>query len=86
MIDREKVLEGIKCHVTEKCCDCPYREGWKTCDAKMLWNDIYALLKEQKPIQVAGVYDNGDWDCGYCGYENINTNIFCGHCGHLKKI
>lgn len=34
---------------TLKCADCPYREGWRTCNfADTLFKDVYALLKEQE--------------------------------------
>lgn len=37
---------------TLKCADCPYREGWGTCNyADTLYKDVYALLKEQEPKQ-----------------------------------
>ena len=42
-------------------------------------------LNKQDGIEPVGVYDNGDWDCGNCGYENPHGNIYCGNCGRLKK-
>lgn len=51
MPDREKVIKGWECHMeadTLKCADCPYREGWRTCNfADTLFKDVYAMLKEQ---------------------------------------
>ena len=56
-MDREKVIKGWECHMeadTLKCADCPYREGWRTCNyADTLYKDVYAMLKEQeeKPLR-----------------------------------
>ena len=51
-MDREKVIKGWECHMeadTLGCADCPYRQGWRTCNfADTLFNDVYALLKEQE--------------------------------------
>lgn len=53
-MDREKVIKGWECHMeadTLKCADCPYREGWRTCNfADTLFKDVYALLKEQEEL------------------------------------
>ena len=52
MPDREKVIKGWKCHIeaaTLGCANCPYREGWRTCNfADTLYKDVYAMLKEQE--------------------------------------
>lgn len=43
---------------TLKCADCPYREGWRTCNyADTLYKDVYALLKEQKHGETFTVID-----------------------------
>lgn len=61
MPDREKVIKGWECHMeadTLKCADCPYREGWRTCNyADTLYKDVYALLKEQKHGETFTVID-----------------------------
>lgn len=57
-MDREKVIKGWECHMeadTLGCADCPYRQGWRTCNfADTLFKDVYALLKEQE-----NEYENG---------------------------
>ena len=55
-------------------------------DLKETLEELADKEKAQEPITPAGVYYNRDWDCGYCGYENPHENIYCGCCGHLKKV
>lgn len=63
MIDREKVIKGWECHMeadTLGCADCPYRQGWRTCNfADTLFKDVYALLKVSVP---QGVVDQIRWE------------------------
>ena len=68
MPDREKVIKGWECHMETDpigCADCPYRQGWRTCNfADTLFKDVYALLKEQEakpPIHVHEEYPEHDW-------------------------
>lgn len=65
---------------TLKCADCPYREGWRTCNfADTLFKDVYALLKEQEIVPVKEDKINkckcGETVCRYWHPE------FCGFCG-----
>lgn len=49
MIDREKVIKGLECHSEVNCVECPYRDGWRTCNfGETLLADALALLKEQQ--------------------------------------
>ena len=49
---REKVINGLECHVKGDCAECLYREGWHTCNPTPeigLFADAIALLKAQEP-------------------------------------
>lgn len=99
-MDREKVIKGWECHMeadTLKCADCPYREGWRTCNyADTLYKDVYALLKEQEPILLENQHKpygistnaNSPWisRCPRCGkkVEGKQTR-FCKYCGQAVK-
>ena len=49
MADREKVIKGLECHAEVNCIECPYRDGWRTCQfGDTLLADAIALLKEQE--------------------------------------
>lgn len=72
MTDREKVIKGLECHVKGDCAECPYREGWHTCNLTPesgLFADTLALLKAQEPQCPV---------CEHCGkqIDRINTSVF----------
>ena len=49
---RDDVIKGLECHVKGDCAECPYREGWHTCNLTPesgLFADAIALLKAQEP-------------------------------------
>ncbi len=49
---REKVIKGLECHAKGECVECPYREGWHTCNMRPeegLIADALVLLKAQEP-------------------------------------
>ena len=49
-IDRKKVIKGLECHAEVNCVECPYRDGWRTCNfGETLLADALILLKEQEP-------------------------------------
>lgn len=101
MPDREKVIKGWECHMeadTLKCADCPYREGWRTCNyADTLYKDVYALLKEREPIEPVDdghgslICGNQGYECGCVGRYDLTTKVvekycnFCPECGRKVK-
>ena len=91
-MDREKVIKGWECHMeadTLGCEDCPYRQGWRTCNfADTLFKDVYAMLKEQEAV--VPVYTTNShpfhigilYRCGNCHHSLIRyEDLFCRHCG-----
>jgi hypothetical protein len=95
MIDREKVIKGWECHMeadTLKCADCPYREGWRTCNyADTLYKDVYALLKEHEAVKPVFECEEptlklGQFHCGNCHASfGISHHRFCPFCGKPVK-
>lgn len=104
MPDREKIIKGWECHMeadTLGCADCPYRQGWRTCNfADTLFKDVYALLKDQeaKPM----IENELGWNCRSCGMTLIEKTAsgypcnlidlpedepihFCPRCGQEVK-
>jgi len=75
------------------CADCPYRQGWRTCNfADTLFKDVYALLKEQEAVNPVLDEQTGRiWLCGNCGsYVGFEDNDphdpnefdkYCRECG-----
>jgi len=55
MIDREKVIKGLECCITDRCEDCPYEDiCYGDNDVELfdtLARDALALLKAQEPIE-----------------------------------
>lgn len=75
MADREKVINGLKCHRAGKCeLDavtmgmCPYW-GNKYCQ-NMLMEDALELLKEQEPVKPVNVHM----------YRKMFANVRSGYC------
>lgn len=101
MTDLEKVIKGWECHMeadTLKCADCPYREGWRTCNyADTLYKDVYDLLKEQEAKKVLQIRNVAYRTIGYCpscgrgldSYEDGNSGDhitnYCYNCGQAVK-
>lgn len=82
MADREKVLKGLECLITNEtpCEGCPYN-GSGHC-MKNIAKDARELLKEQEPISPD--YDPATltWSCGNCGQAfDRCKNKFCRMCG-----
>ena len=70
MINREKVIKGLDCHVNQLTChECPYVDathpGWG-CHLEELIADALALLKKQEPIKPTLSVDT--WVCSKCGH------------------
>ena len=96
MAEREKVIDGLNCHVKGDCAECPYREGWHTCNPTLesgLFADAIALLKAQepvKPIHDQDVYPDGSvvvdlYFCGACEDEIEQGQKYCCNCGRPVK-
>ena len=73
------------------CADCPYRQGWRTCNfADTLFKDVYALLKEQEAVKpLAKEDDSYECICGaIVGWDELDTSgivqtrlNYCPFCG-----
>lgn len=83
------------------CADCPYRQGWRTCNfADTLFKDVYSLLKEQETKWI----HRADMDykdkngvvhfhgmCESCGFihdfidGHTGQYKFCPECGRSVK-
>ena len=86
MVDREKVIKGLKyCFATANCDDCPYEIECRKISFKTpenhcpILDDVLNLLKEQEAIQVPEDKIN-KCECGetVCRYWHPK---FCGFCG-----
>lgn len=93
MIEREKVINGLKCCLPshDPDCDlCPYDSIDLRCRVK-LYNDIMALLKAQKPVKpkIGGDVDGASkswwYTCGTCNEQVGNGDKFCRWCGRMVE-
>lgn len=100
MIDREKVIKGLECHISRKCETdavkheiCPYWEH-DNCGNRVMY-DAMVLLKEQEPVKPI---DQGDdsYVCDNCGetvgWEELDVSgidpvkyEYCPGCGRRVK-
>lgn len=80
MVEREKVIEGLKiCYFpVAKCQDCAYH-GLENCN-DALCRDAYELLKEQEPTRP--VFNGRYWECEQCKerYKDILAVKEYKHC------
>ena len=87
MADREKVIKGWECHIKADalgCADCPYREGWRTCNfTDTLYKDVYALLKEQEAVEPTT--EHKLFICPVCKNTLFREQKFCHECGQAVK-
>jgi len=94
MPDREKVLKGLECLITDEvpCEGCQYN-GSGYC-LKNIAKDARELLKEQEPVRFrifrasAGNYPFWDCVCDGCGFKTstVHTNWkYCPVCGKPVK-
>ena len=88
MPDREKVIMGLDCLITNEvpCDECPYYgSGYCT---KNIAADALALLREQEAVEPIKTLDgNGNlWrDCGKCGGVLPKDAQYCPTCGRKVK-
>lgn len=91
MIDREKVIKGIRKCLSHKPCSengCPYENE---CAVEHLndplLRDALALLKEQEPVKPYFVNTNYEqhWKCGNCDWVIGTQYNFCTKCGKPVK-
>lgn len=85
MTDREKVIKGLECLITNKvpCDGCPYNEGENSSCLKNIARDAFELLKEQEPVKPKR--DNTGILCGRCGQWIGTNDRFCSNCGRGVK-
>lgn len=90
MADREKVLKGLECLITNEtpCEGCPYN-GSRYC-MKNIAKDARELLKEQEPIapKLIKMYPHDIYECGNCKHKSVGSKDYkakyCPECG--KKV
>lgn len=89
MIDREKVIKGLKAHGYTDCKYCPY---WGTghgglSECTQLARDALALLEAQEPVvhgRWIDIPDKPEWDqkmCSVCGDYRCCQGNYCPNCG-----
>ena len=96
MIDREEVIKGLECCMSEKTCHghCPYNGE---CEVGGYYyskaiEDAIALLKAQEPIAPKSVVRGAivQWRCGACDARlgdclMGDIDNYCRHCGRAVK-
>ena len=98
MTDREKVIKGLECCITDGLdCpnDCPYIGD---CNRKQLHTDALDLLKAQEPVMVEERADTDTINCPKCGQQfarvgrdksiYLDTDEepnYCPNCGQAVK-
>lgn len=82
--DREKVIEGVRCHWKMLCSRCPYHEDAhddkeEYCGRGQLFKDAITLLKEQDTVEHAlSVLKAHGWK------ESEST--YCPNCGAYVEV
>lgn len=94
MAEREKVIKGLECCISEYTCrGCPYRGEGECEDGGYYYSkaieDALALLREQEPVEphVERDSDGDSWyyGCGACHEAIDYKDKFCRHCGREVK-
>lgn len=87
MADRENVLKGLECLITNEtpCEGCPYNESGYC--VKNIAKDARELLQEQDAVPVIQreVMHMLVWCCGSCGVAITDGDKFCRMCGKAVK-
>ena len=84
MPDKEKVIEGLKCHyegLKSSCDICPYKDEW-ACQIS-LCGDALALLKEQEavePKEAKFETFGSTRKCSNCNKYLFPAGRYCPHC------
>ena len=95
MTDREKVIKGLECCMSEKICNspCPYKGQ---CDdggyyfSKAI-EDAIVLLEAQEPIapKLIKMYPHDIYECGNCKHRSVGSKDYkakyCPECGKTVK-
>ena len=94
MIDREKVINGLECCMSESLCyKCPYKcedecENGKYYYSKAI-EDAITLLQEQEPVTPElrmSKWGFKQWlICGACGNTITSKVNYCPYCGRKVK-
>ena len=92
MIDREKVLKGLRCCAdldAASICpdDCPYYDSDKgiTCAGRFnLHRDLLEMLEPVAP-EIKRFGDICIFRCGHCGNRLMVDSIYCQYCGRRVK-
>lgn len=100
MTDREKVIRGLECCITDRCEDCPYEDICYGDNEVELFDtlarDALALLKAQEPVEPTEPDEDNMRYCGACGspvgYEVLEAPgieyvqySYCQNCGRAVK-
>ena len=88
MTDREKVIKGLECLITNEvpCDGCPYNEGENSSCLRNIANDALELLKEQEPVAPKKQEETRIWTvCGNCSQHLISKWTYCPYCGQAVR-
>lgn len=85
MVDRRKVIKGLKCCASSACLSCSYGYRDSHCMVKMAF-DALELLKEQEAVKPKHKECVGEFIAGQCPTCGAIINNFlnakaCGKCG-----
>ena len=92
MIDREKVIKGLECCMSEHICrGCSYKINDECEDGGYFYSkaieDALTLLKEQEAVRPR--YIDGKWNhftkCGKCNTDLMSGMKYCPRCGRMIK-
>lgn len=94
MADREKVIKGLECCMSESLCyKCPYKSENECENGKYYYSkaieDAITLLREQEPVKPElrmSKWGFKQWlICGACGGTITFKVTYCPYCGRKVK-